>query len=146
MRCIETFTKMGTFTKIRGNFLKHLSFSVSYRTSWWIENLRNFSQGRKSKGFDCLYSRHMFCLWFWNTCGTQKFHHQIQNVRASPDGLVVKFQRSHCSGSPVHFPVAGPHHPSGSCSAVAAAHIEDPEELPTRIYNYPVGLWGEQKK
>ena len=46
----------------------------------------------------------------------------------------------------VHFLVVEPHHPSVSCQAVAAAHIEELEGLTTMICNYVLGLWGQEKK
>ena len=42
-------------------------------------------------------------------------------------------------------PGCGPTHHSSS-HAMAAAHMEEPEELTTRIYNYVLGLWGEKKR
>ena len=50
------------------------------------------------------------------------------------------------SGAQVGFPITEPHHPSVSSQAVAAAHIEEPEGLTTRIYNHALGLGEEGKK
>ena len=65
---------------------------------------------------------------------------QKASDRASPAGLVVKAQRA-----PLQWPEFSsqvePYHSSVSSHAVAAAHIEEPEEL-TTTYNYVLGLWG----
>ena len=60
---------------------------------------------------------------------------------------MVKVQRSHqldglgfASWSQNHTTL------SGSCHAVVAAHIEELEQLTTRIYNHVLGLWGGGKK
>lgn len=45
----------------------------------------------------------------------------------------------------VPFPVVEPHLSSVSSHAVAAAHIEL-DGPTTRIYNYALGLWGEEKE
>ena len=66
-------------------------------------------------------------------------------LRASPDGLVVKVQRSHHFSGSVHFLVAESYHLSVSSHAVAAAHIEL-EGLITRIHNYALGIWGRKKR
>ena len=39
-----------------------------------------------------------------------------------------------------------PLHSSVSSHAVAVAHTEELEGLITTIYNYVLGLWGEEKK
>ena len=39
-----------------------------------------------------------------------------------------------------------PHHLSVSCQAAVVAHIEELEQLTTRIYNYVLGLWGGKEK
>ena len=44
------------------------------------------------------------------------------------------------------FPVPEPHHLSVSSHAVAAAHIEEPEEPTTGMYDCAPGLWGGGKK
>ena len=44
----------------------------------------------------------------------------------------------------VRFLVLEPHHPSVSCHAVAAAHIEELQRFTTRIGKYV--LWGGKKK
>lgn len=76
------------------------------------------------------------------TCGPFR----TGEVRASPDGLVVKVRHSPIRGPGFSSPVAEPHHPSVNSYTVAAAHREKLEGLTTKIYNYLLGLWGEEKK
>ena len=46
----------------------------------------------------------------------------------------------------VPFPILEPQHLPVSCHTVAAAHIEEPEGLTTRIYNHAPGLWRGKEK
>ena len=65
--------------------------------------------------------------------------------RASSDGQMVKVWHSHCFSGPGLILGMEPHHPSVSCHAVAAAHIEL-EQLTARIYNCALGHWGEKEE
>ena len=59
--------------------------------------------------------------------------------RASPDGLVAKGSVQPASAARVQFPGMERHHLSVS-THVAAAHVEEPEEL-TTVHNYVLGIW-----
>ena len=66
--------------------------------------------------------------------------------RAEP-ALMASWLRS---SSPLRQPGFGsqaePHHLSVGSHVLAAAHMEEPEGLTTRIYNYILGLWGGKKR
>ena len=57
----------------------------------------------------------------------------VNYFRASPDGLVAKVWRSPLQRPRVHFLVTEPHHLSASCHVVAVGHIEELEQLTSRI-------------
>ena len=126
-RCRPKFSCQCKSTRICYQFIQYL-ISVLKEGQLIYLNVR---------GWEDPYKRNTFCQYFVSLKGPS---------RASPDGLVVQVWCSHHLGGWACSSVVEPLHPSVSCHAVAAAHVEELDGFTTRTYNHELGLWGEKKR